>query len=98
MDPYTVQPWMPWAVVTALLMLGAWMRMGSSLFALGIAAAIALVEALLRYPLAAQVATFVVSSGALVFAQWVLGRGRGRGGGAPAGKGTAATGKEASLR
>ncbi|MEI6632553.1 MAG: hypothetical protein WCP22_01910 [Chlamydiota bacterium] len=79
MDPYTVQPWMPWALVTALLMMGAWMRMGSSLFVLGIAALVALVEALLKYPRPVQIASFVATSGVLAFAHWAIGHRR-RGG------------------
>lgn len=76
MDPYTVQPWMPWALVTALLMMGAWMRMGSSLFVLGIAALVALIEALLKYPRPVQIASFVAASCVLAFAHWALGRKR----------------------
>lgn len=97
MDPYTVQPWMPWAVVTALLMLGAWMRMGSSLFVLGIAALVALVEAVLRYPRWVQIASFVAASCVLAVLHWALGRGRrgstvcgcGKGYGAPGSDGAA---------
>jgi membrane protein implicated in regulation of membrane protease activity len=76
MDPYTVQPWLPWALVTALLMMGAWMRMGSSLFVLGVAALVALVEAALKYPRRVQIASFVAVSCVLAFLQWAYGRRR----------------------
>lgn len=92
MDPYTVQPWLPWALVTALLMLGAWMRMGSSLFVLGIAALVALVEALLKYPRWVQIVSFVAASGVLAFANWAMGRRRC--GAAPCGCGRKQTPRE----
>jgi membrane protein implicated in regulation of membrane protease activity len=79
MDPYMVQPWLPWALVATLLILGAWMRMGPSLFALGVAALIAMVEAILKYPRRVQIASFVAASCVLVFVHWAFGRAR-RGG------------------
>lgn len=94
MDPYTVQPWMPWTLVTALLMLGAWMRMGSSLFVLGIAAIIALVEAVLKYPLRVQVASFVTASCILAFAHWAVGRGHAGGGSCRCGQDRTAPGSD----
>lgn len=70
MDPYIVQHWLVWAIVAALLMFGAWMRMGSYLFYLGVAALIALAEALLRLRLRWQLGSFIAAS----VVPWLLGR------------------------
>jgi membrane protein implicated in regulation of membrane protease activity len=78
-DPNTVQPWMPWAVVATLLLLGAWMRMGSSLLALGAAAVVALAEAVAGYGLRVQIASFATASCILALLQWAHGRARGAG-------------------
>ncbi|MDD5557165.1 MAG: hypothetical protein PHN82_07950 [bacterium] len=57
-----VQPWLVWGILAAVLMLGAWMRMGSYLYWLGAAAILALVEAAAGCRLAIQIATFAAAS------------------------------------
>ena len=76
MDPNTVQPWMPWAVVATLLLLGVWMRMGSSLLPLGVAAVVALAVAVAVYGLGVQIASFATASCILALLQWAYGRRR----------------------
>jgi len=72
MDPYMVQHWLVWSIVVVLLMLGAWMKMGSYLFYLGLAALLALVEAILRFRLSIQIVSFVVASIVLVCGSWAI--------------------------
>ena len=72
MDPYMVQHWLAWSIVVVLLMLGAWMKMGSYLFYLGLAALLALVEAILRFRLSIQIVSFVVASIVLVCGSWAI--------------------------
>jgi len=57
-----VQHWLVWSIVTALLMLGAWMKMGSYLFFLGLAALLALGESVCNARLSVQIVSFVVAS------------------------------------
>jgi len=72
MGPYEVQHWHAWLIVVVLLMLGAWMRMGSYLLLLGIAAIIALIEAWMKVRLPWQVATFVAASLILSLIHWAM--------------------------
>jgi membrane protein implicated in regulation of membrane protease activity len=67
-----VQHWLVWGILTALLMLGAWMKMGSYLFYLGLAALIALVEAVYRFSLSVQILSFVAASIVLVCGSWTI--------------------------
>lgn len=57
-----VQHWLVWSIVTSLLMLGAWMKMGSYLFFLGLAALLALGESICNARLSVQIVSFVASS------------------------------------
>lgn len=72
MDPCMVQHWLVWSILTALLMLGAWMKMGSYLFYLGLAAIIALVEALYCFRVSVQILSFVAASIVLVCGSWAI--------------------------
>ena len=67
-----VQHWLVWSILTALLMLGAWMKMGSYLFYLGLAAVIALVEAVYRFRVSVQILSFVVATIVLVCGSWAI--------------------------
>jgi membrane protein implicated in regulation of membrane protease activity len=80
MGPYIVQHWLVWGIVVALLMLGAWMRMGFYLFYLGLAALLALVEALFHVRLRWQLASFVAASAILAYLNWAIAARCGRGG------------------
>ncbi len=72
MGPYMVQNWLVWSIVVVLLMLGAWMKMGSYLFWLGLAALLALVEAILHFGLWVQIVSFVMASIVLVCGSWAI--------------------------
>jgi membrane protein implicated in regulation of membrane protease activity len=72
MDPYMVQHWLVWSIVVVLLMLGAWMKMGSYLFYLGLAALLALAEAIRGFRLSIQIVSFVVASIVLVCGSWAI--------------------------
>ncbi|MCX6356857.1 MAG: hypothetical protein NT045_03110 [Candidatus Aureabacteria bacterium] len=72
MDPNVVQHWLVWSIVAALLMLGGWLKTGSYLLMLGIAALLSLVEAILHVRLVVQVVSFVAASAILVLINWAV--------------------------
>ena len=72
MEGYDIQPWLVWGIVSALLMMGAWMRVGAYLFYLGLAALLALVESLFEVRLRWQVVSFVAASCVFAFCYWCL--------------------------
>ena len=69
-EGYAIQPWLVWSVLAALLMLGAWLRMGGYLLCLGLAALLALVEALAGARSLWQIASFIVASCVLFLLYW----------------------------
>jgi len=83
MDPSVVQHWLVWAIIAALLMLGAWLRMGSYLFYLGLAALLALAEAVLHIRLRWQLASFVAASAVFALLSWAVSSRHPRGGEGP---------------
>lgn len=71
MEGYTIDPWLVWSVVTVLLMLGAWMKMGAYLGYLGIAALLSLLEAkVLGWEVPWQIGSFVAVSLLLFLFYW----------------------------
>ncbi len=75
MEGYVIQPWLVWGILAVLFILGAWMRMGSYLLCLGLAALVALVEATSQLTLKWQIGSFVIASCLFVFLSWLF-RGR----------------------
>lgn len=67
MEGYVIQPSLVWSILVVLFMVGAWMRMGSYLWCLGLAALIALVELGFDIALRWQIGSFVIASGAFYF-------------------------------
>ncbi len=71
MEGYTIQPWLVWAVVTVLLMLGAWMRMGAYLACLGTAALLSMLEAkAFGWEVPWQIGSFIAVSIVLFLFYW----------------------------
>ena len=73
MEEYGIPPWLVWGIVTVLLMMGAWMRLGVYLFYLGVAALLALGEAIYGVSLRWQIVSFVAASSILSLCYWYLG-------------------------